>query len=134
MTRTDDPTEHATDHAMTRSEERLVAGTTRHATGRVRLQKFVTTEMVTVEVPVRREEVRLVHEPLGDDAHGGAVDDVARDVVVVLHEERPVVGVEVVPVERVRLVVDTVTTTETVSGVVRAEHVELDGDAGVRPA
>jgi stress response protein YsnF len=46
----------------------------------------------------------------------------------VLHEERPVVEKEAVPVERVRLDTDTVTEQETVSEEVRKERVEVDGD------
>lgn len=128
-----------TDHAMTRSEERLSVSTRRHVTGRARLQKFITTEMVTIEVPVRREEVRLVNEPAGDADRGGdagepydgpPVDSARGQHEFVLHEERPVVTMQVVPVERVRMVVEQVTTTETVSGEVRAEKIDLEGDTG----
>lgn len=134
----------STDDAMTRSEERLVVSTERHVTGRARLRKFVTTEMVTVEVPVRREEVRLVEEPLsgtgvgagqgvdaGEPYDGPPVDLGDGETVVVLHEERPVVTMETVPVEQVRLVTDTVTETRAVSGEVRTEHIEMDTDVDV---
>jgi hypothetical protein len=55
-----------TDDAMTRSEERLNVGTERQATGRARLRKYVTTENVTLSVPVQREEVRIEREPITD--------------------------------------------------------------------
>ena len=45
-----------------------------------------------------------------------------------LHEERPVVTTEAVPVERVRLGTETVTDQETVTGEVRKEQVELDDE------
>jgi len=49
---------------MIRSEEEVVAGTTApQPTERVRLRKVRVTENVTRTVPVRREEVRLEHEP-----------------------------------------------------------------------
>jgi PRC-barrel domain/Domain of unknown function (DUF2382) len=49
---------------MIRSEEEVVAGTTApQPTERVRLRKVRVTEDVTRTVPVRREEVRLEHEP-----------------------------------------------------------------------
>ena len=49
---------------MIRSEEEVVAGTTApRPTERVRLRKVRVTENVTRTVPVRREEVRLEHEP-----------------------------------------------------------------------
>lgn len=128
------------DDAMTRSEERLRVGTEQHVTGRARLRKFVTTEVVTVEVPVRREEVRLVHEPAGEPGvtagpadQGEAYDGPPvqlpdGETVLVLHEERPVVTTETVPVERVRMSTETVTETRAVSGQVRTEHIEVDGD------
>lgn len=144
----------ASDGAMTRSEERLTVGTERRETGRARLRKFVVTETVTVEVPVRREEVRLVQEPVGgfDDAaaalgtpavtgtadaglpyDGPPVDLADGEVVVVLHEERPVVTTETVAVERVRMTTEQVTGTEAVSAEVRTEHVEVDGDVADGP-
>jgi stress response protein YsnF len=46
---------------------------------------------------------------------------------VILHEERPVVDKETVPVERVRLDKDTVTEDVTVNEEVRKEHIETDG-------
>jgi uncharacterized protein (TIGR02271 family) len=51
---------------MTRSEEELRVGTETRERGRVRLRKYVTTEEVTLTVPVRREEVRLEREPVTD--------------------------------------------------------------------
>lgn len=137
MTSTDNISGPTTDGAMTRSEERLAVGTRRRVTGRARLQKFVTTETVTIEVPVRREEVRLVHEPasdadlgvdVGESEDGPLVDAAREEHVLVLHEERPVVTMEVVPVERVRMVIDTVASSETVSGQVRQEHIDLERD------
>jgi stress response protein YsnF len=51
----------------------------------------------------------------------------------VLHEERPVVQKEAVPVERVRLGTETVTEEETVSAEVRREQIDTDLDAGPSP-
>ncbi len=55
------------DDAMTRSAERLQAGTQRRETGRFRLRKYVTTEQRTVTVPVIHEEVRVEREPVTED-------------------------------------------------------------------
>ena len=44
-----------------------------------------------------------------------------------LHEEKPVVHKETVPVERVRLGKDSVTEQEQVTEQVRKEHIEADG-------
>ena len=119
-----------TDDAMTRSEERLVAGTRTEQAGRARLRKYVVTEQQQVEVPVRREEVRLEREPITDANVGRATDgpDISEEEhEVTLHAERPVVDTEAVPVERVRLGKEKVTDTESVRGEVRKEQVEYDG-------
>lgn len=124
-----------TDDAMTRSEERLNVGTEREATGRVRLRKYVTTENVTQTVPVQREEVRLEREPITNANRGSAMSGPGiseEEHEVVLHEERPVVEKETVPVERVRLDKETVTDEVTVDEEVRKERIETDGDDGIR--
>ena len=120
-----------TDDAMTRSEERLVAGTRQEQVGSARLRKYVVTEQQQVTVPVTREEVRLERQPITDANVGQALDgpDIsAEEHEVTLHAERPVVQTEAVPVERVRLSKETVTDQETVSGQVRKEQIEFDGD------
>lgn len=124
-----------TDDAMTRSEERLNVGTEREAAGRVRLRKYVTTEQVTQTVPVQREEVRIEREPITDANRGAAMSGPGiseEEHEVVLHEERPVVEKETVPVERVRLDKETVTDEVTVDEEVRKEHIETDGDNNTR--
>jgi uncharacterized protein (TIGR02271 family) len=122
-----------TDDAMTRSEERLTAGTQRVEAGRARLRKYVVTDTEQVEVPVSREEVRLEREPITDanrDAAYSGPDISDEEHEVTLHAERPVVATEAVPVERVRLDKETVTGSETVSGEVRKERIELDDETG----
>lgn len=119
-----------TDDAMTRSEERLHVGTEREAAGRARLRKYVTTEHVTKTVPVQREEVRLEREPITDANRGAAMSgpDISEEEhEVTLHEERPVVQKETVPVERVRLDKDVVQDDVTVDEEVRKERIEADG-------
>ena len=119
-----------TDDAMTRSEEHLTVGTQRVEAGRARLRKYVVTENVTQTVPVSHEEVVLEREPITDANVGNALDGPAiseEEHEVVLHAERPVVAKEAVPVERVRLDVDTVTEQETVSDTVRKEQIDTDG-------
>jgi uncharacterized protein (TIGR02271 family) len=122
-----------TDDAMTRSEERLVAGTRTEEAGRARLRKYVVTEQQQVSVPVSREEVRLEREPITDANAGKALDGPAiseEEHEVTLRAERPVVETEAVPVERVRLGKETVTETESVTGEVRKEQIEFDGPEG----
>jgi uncharacterized protein (TIGR02271 family) len=120
-----------TDDAMTRSEEQLHVGTERREAGRARLRKYVVTENVTQTVPVSREEVRIEREPITDaniDRAMSGPDLSEEEHEVTLHEERPVVEKETVPVERVRLDKETVTDNHTVNEEVRKEQIETDGD------
>lgn len=127
----------STDDAMTRSEQRLNVGTEQQEAGRARLRKYVTTENVTQTVPVQREEVRLEREPITDENRPAAMDgpDLSEEEhEVTLHQERPVVEKETVPVERVRLDKETRTDQETVSGKVAKEHIDTEGiDEGRQP-
>jgi uncharacterized protein (TIGR02271 family) len=122
---------------MTRSEEQLRVGTERVATTRARLVKYVITEDVQITVPIRREEIRVeqvpLDEPVGADV-GGGESLVAEQAPVsgglpeeiVLHAERPVVTVEVVPIERVRLRTELVEGQERVTEQVQREQVVVD--------
>lgn len=124
-----------TDDAMTRSEEQLHVGTENRETGRARLRKYVVTENVTQTVPVQREEVRVEREPITDANRDAAFDGPAiseEEHEVTLHEERPVVEKEAVPVERVRLDKETVTDEQTVTEEVRKEEIETEGDGDTR--
>ena len=127
-----------TDDAMTRSEQRLVAGTEVYETGRARLRKYVVTEDVQITVQVRREELRLEREPVrgtGDlvenpdvfgtlEQFGGPDGGVIFEVT--LHEERPVITTEIVPVERVRLSKIVETEQYVATGDVQKERIEID--------
>ena len=127
------------DEAMTRSEERLVASTEVYEAGRARLRKYVVTEDVQITVQVRREELRLEREPIaegtGDLVHDPDVfgpaevfetSDGGVIFEVTLHEERPVVSTEIVPVERVRLSKLVHTDAHVFTGEVRKERIEVD--------
>ena len=118
-----------TDDAMTRSEERLTVGVQSQEAGRARLRKYVVTEQQNANVQVSREQLRVEREPITEANRGNAYDGPAiseEEHEVVLHEERAVVDKEAVPVERIRLGKETVTDTETVTGEVRKEQIELD--------
>jgi len=126
-----------TDDAMTRSEERVRAGTEKVEAGRARLRKYVVTEQQQVTVPVTREEVRVEREPITEGNYDKAMDGPAlseEEHEVVLTEERPVVATEAVPVERVRLTKDQIQDQETVTTDVRKEVIDadVDGDTTTR--
>ncbi len=115
---------------MTRSEEQLKVGTESRESGKARLRKYVVTENVTQTVPVSREEVRVEREPITDanrDQATSGADITEEEHEVILHEEKPVVDKETVPVERIRMDTETVTGEERVSEDVRKEQVEADG-------
>jgi len=139
------------DGGMTRSEEQLRVGTERRPATRVRLVKYVITEDVQITVPIRREEIRIEEVPLDapdpgpgeslvaeESASGGAPSGTPSSgrgglpEEIVLHTERPVVTVEVVPSERVRLRTELVEGQETVTGQVQREQIVVEQTPGPR--
>jgi stress response protein YsnF len=125
------------DGSMIRSEEQVRLGTERVATTRARLVKYVVTEDVQITVPIRREEIRVEQVPIDapDDEPGESLaPDGASDGTgglpgeIILHAESPVVSVEVVPIERVRLRTELVEGQETVTEQVQRERIVVDQD------
>ena len=119
---------------VVRHEEHLLVGTEVRATERVRLERYIVTEQRTITVDVRREEVRLVREPLGDGpALPADTPAPSREpIVVVLHQEQVVVSKRIVPVERVTLTVHSVSEDRQVDAALRHEAVTFDQDAARR--
>jgi stress response protein YsnF len=118
------------DNAMTRSEEELVAGTRREPAQRVRLKKYVETEHVNITVPVKRERVRVVTEPITAENRDEAMrgPDIRENThEETLYEEEPVVEKRTVPKERVRLEKETVTDEREVAADLRKERIETEG-------
>jgi uncharacterized protein (TIGR02271 family) len=116
------------DEAMTRSEEELLVDTVWRPAERVRLRKRVVEEDVTVTVRVRREELEITREPVSHyEPPRRDAGERIEDVVIVLHEERPVVTTEVVPVERVRVHRYLLRAgRETIGDTVRREQIDLE--------
>jgi stress response protein YsnF len=128
-------TNASTDEAMTRSEEEMRVGVQKEEAGRVRLRKWVETELVQQTVPVKREKARLEREPITDENIDEAMSgpDLSEDEhEVILHEERPVVTTETVPKERVRVTKDTEVVEQPVEAEVRKERIEADGEVDRR--
>lgn len=123
---------------MTRSEEQLRIGTERVPATRARLVKYVVTEDVQITVPIRREEIRVEEVPVdaadgdrgGESLEGGTTLGGGLPDEIILHTERPVVTIEVVPVERVRLRTELVEGQETVTEQVQREQIGVDQHAG----
>lgn len=113
--------------AMIRSEEQLRTGTVNVVVGRARLEVYTVTENQTFTVPVRRQEVRLVHDPVPvDQQTPGGPAPTEETYQVVLHAEQVLVSTQVIAVERVRLVKRVVTTGHTVSAQVSAERIDAE--------
>ena len=86
-------------------------------------------------MPVTREQVRVEREPITEANYDKAMSGPElseEEHEVVLTEERPLVTTEAVPVERVRLAKHSVQSEETVTGDVRKERIEVEGDVPVK--
>jgi uncharacterized protein (TIGR02271 family) len=125
-----------------RSEERLDVVTHVQEAGRVRISKRVVTEERVVTVQVRREELVVeelpvdagrAHDPLvmAHSELSGASRTAPPVVELWLREEQVELVTRVVPTERVRVFVDTVTELVEVGGTVAREVVEVD-EVGTR--
>jgi uncharacterized protein (TIGR02271 family) len=116
---------------VVRSEEQLRVSTVPVPKERIRFEKVIVTEEKTVTVTVRREELRIVREPVeaGTDRTTPGGQEPAADLDLVLHEERIITTTEVVPVERVRVRVTQVTEDLPVTDTVRKERVDLSSTA-----
>lgn len=116
---------HAVD--VVRLEEQLRVSTVSVPKERVRFEKVIVTEEKTVTVTVRREELRIIRETIAEgadiDTTRGPVPTTELDMV--LHEERIMTAIEVVPVERVRVRVTQVSEDLPVTDTVRKERVDL---------
>jgi uncharacterized protein (TIGR02271 family) len=123
---------------MTLSEERVRVGTERHEAERVRLRKRIEVEQIERTVPVYREELRIEREPiaegeLGADAAGRfRIGEEEQEFI--LHEERPMITKETVPVERVRVRAERIAGEQTVRDEIRKERIDFahegEGAAG----
>lgn len=93
----------------------------------------MVTEHETMTVPVEKERAVLEREPVDESdrtTSPGRIGDEEREVT--LHEERPHVSKTAEPVEKVRLETEDVQSRETVSGDVRKERIEAEGDIDER--
>ena len=125
-------TTDAGDHAveMIRSEEQLRVHSETYATERLRLSKYIVTEDVAFTIAIRREEFRLEREtvPTTDDGPGlnhGPLSE--GDYEMILYAERPVVTMEVVPVERITVRRNIITARQHLTEQVREEHIDTHG-------
>ena len=122
-----------TDGAMTRSEERLAVSTVVEPWTRAVLRIEEVTEEVMVPVTVTRQRARIEHLPLRHGDQGTDLPAVEAGTGqtsgwVTLYSEQPVVSVERVATERVRLATSWTTEQHTVTDQLRHEELALDTD------
>lgn len=100
------------------------------ATTRVRLRKQIVTEMQTITVQVSREEIVIDHEPITEaDGDSGPLPKAGeQDIEIILYAQRPVVTMETVAIERIRVSTKSVTQDQTITEPVGKEQVELHED------
>lgn len=113
---------------VVRSEEQLRVSTVPVPKKRIRFEKVIVTEEKTITVTVRREELRIIREPIqgGTDMATTGGQARATDLDMVLHEERIITTTEIVPAERVRVRVTQVTEDLPVTDTVRKERIDLN--------
>jgi len=128
-------TERSQPVELTSYEEQLRVGTEAVDSGAVRLRKHVVTEQVETSVPLRHEEVTIERLPATEarPAPGHRFEEQA--VEMTLHEERPTIAKETVPVETVRLASKTQTDERRVTESVRRERIEVEDqrNPGAKP-
>ena len=83
-----------------------------------------------MNVPVEREEVEVVREPIADGRTGGELRE--ETIEATTSAERAVVDKEVVDVERVGLDKRTVTENQQVTADVSHEEIEIEHEGGER--
>ncbi len=106
-----------------RSEEELVAGTREREAGSMRIRKRVRTEREKLEVPVRREEMRIERVPASEETTGAEIGE--EEVVVPVTETEVVVSKRPMVKEEIRIHKDVVDGTEVVEEDVRREEIDM---------
>lgn len=117
--------------AVTRSEERLTVHTVRRPVTRVRFRKRIVTETRTVTIEVSREELIEEREQIersADEHPEQETPTTARELEIVLYEQRPVITMETVAVERVLVRTRSVTEDQVITELLAKEQVELHRD------
>jgi uncharacterized protein (TIGR02271 family) len=114
-----------------RTEEELRAGTREREAGAVNVRKRVRTYRGQMEVPTRREEVKVERVPVEGEATEAEIGD--DEVRVPLTEEEVVVEKRPVAKEEVRIRKDVVEDTEVVEEDVRREEVDVEDQSEQRP-
>jgi uncharacterized protein (TIGR02271 family) len=104
--------------------EEMVVGKTVADNGGVKLQKVVHTQVATQPVELKREEYSIDRHPISNPQIAAA-DFSQKEIRLDLTRQEPVVGTRVEPTEWVRVRKQIYTDTKTVTGIVRAENIDV---------
>ena len=116
--------------SVTRSEEELRVGKRETETGHARLRKWVETEPVSEDVELRHERATVTRERIDQPVSGAEIGE--EQVDVTLRSEEPVVEKQAVAKERIGVQKDVDVEEQTVTGEVRKERVDVEGEADER--
>ena len=112
---------------MTRSEEELRVGKREVPAGQIHLRKWVETEPVSEDVELRQDTAHVERRPV--DRPLAAGEELGEDTVSVpLSKEEPVVEKTARVKEEIDLQKDGETRSQTVTGEVGKERVEIEGN------
>lgn len=112
------------DSSVNLMKEQLVVGKAVVENGGVKLQKVVRTEVASQPVELRREEYTIDRSPATNPQIVDA-DFSQKEIRLNLSREEPVVGTQIKPTEYVRVHKQIHTDTQTVTGTVRTENIEI---------
>jgi hypothetical protein len=124
---------------MIRSEEELRVTTVSRPAEIVRIRKTVVSEESTLTVSLRREEVRVEHVPVTPEMNDEEIAALTAEAgrvqatELILLQEVPVVGKQVVPYERVTFTKEVVTEERQVTEPVRKERISVEHDPVTEP-
>jgi uncharacterized protein (TIGR02271 family) len=119
--------EHETGTRLRRYEEDLEASTVARQTGEVSVSKRVVEDTKTVEVPVRREEIRVERRPVTGDTTASTDDAFGKGTIRMTAMEEDVEVRKVArPVEEIELSKTQTEETRRVEDTVRREEFEID--------
>jgi uncharacterized protein (TIGR02271 family) len=108
-----------------RREEHLRVDTEPVKTGEVRIGKRVVEEEQAVDVPVTREEVRISRRPVDRPASGDSMPD---EITIPITEERATATTDARVVEEIDIEKVARQDTQRVTGTVKKEQFEIDGE------
>lgn len=113
--------------------EEMIVGKTVVDNGGVKLQKIVRTETASQPVELQREEFAVNRTPV-EGAQVASTDFAQREIRLNLSREEPTVATKILPTEWVRVSKKVHTDTQTVTGTIRKENVEIVKLTGEQPA